>query len=139
MSIAVINKDKTLIFNYGFANKLKNIPTTNDTIYTIASFTKTFTATLAAIASVDKKLNLDEPFIKYFPELQNDNNLDKLRLVNSLRTYLPFHLISTTTKNLSSPCEEFKSIQTPKSAWKRIQLLKCWHRHSGLCFTKCLC
>lgn len=78
MSIAVIDKDKTYIFNYGFANKLKNISTTSNTIYTIASFTKTFTATLAAIASVEKKLDLDHPFINYFPELKNDKNLNKI-------------------------------------------------------------
>jgi beta-lactamase class C len=78
MSIAVLNKDKTHIFNYGFANEFKKIPTSNDTIYTIASFTKTFTATLAAIASVEEKLNLYSPFIQYFPGLNNRINLNKI-------------------------------------------------------------
>jgi beta-lactamase class C len=78
MSIAILNKDKTLIFNYGFSNRLKKIPTTSNTIYTIASFTKTFTATLAAVASVDEKLNLDAPFIKYFPKLKNHLNLNRI-------------------------------------------------------------
>ncbi len=78
MSIAVLNKNETLIFNYGFANELKKIPTTNDTIYTIASFTKTFTATLVSVASVENKLKLDVPFNKYFPGLNNDKNLGEI-------------------------------------------------------------
>lgn len=71
MSIAVIDKGDIHIFNYGFSDKSKKIPVTNDTIYTIASFTKTVTGTLAAIATIDKKLDLDAPFTKYFPGLKN--------------------------------------------------------------------
>ncbi len=78
MSIAVLNKNESLIFNYGFSNKTEKIPTNSDTIYTIESFTKTVTATIAAIASVEQKLNLDDPFIKYFPELKNEKNLNKI-------------------------------------------------------------
>ena len=63
LSIAILNNEKINTFNYGFADDLKKIPITNNTIYTIASFTKTFTGTLGAIAAVDKKLDLDTPFI----------------------------------------------------------------------------
>ncbi|MES2614932.1 MAG: serine hydrolase [Bdellovibrionota bacterium] len=78
MSIAVINNNKTFFFNYGYANEAKKIKTSNETIYTIASFTKTFTAALSAVASVEGKLNLDEPFIQYFPELKNSKGLQTI-------------------------------------------------------------
>lgn len=75
MSIAVIKQNQITTYNYGYANELKKIPTSNNTIYTIASFSKTFTATLAAIASVQGKLNLDASFNQYIPELQGSKNL----------------------------------------------------------------
>ncbi|MDQ5921998.1 MAG: beta-lactamase class [Pseudomonadota bacterium] len=78
MSIAVIDKDKTFIFNYGYANEQQKTPTTSDTIYRIASFSKTYTATLAAIAATEGKLNLNDPFNKYFPDLKNNPNLNKI-------------------------------------------------------------
>lgn len=78
MSIAVINKNKTIIYNYGYANEVKKIPVGSDTIYRIASFSKTYTATLAAIAAAEGKLNLDAPFNTYFPDLKNKHNLDKI-------------------------------------------------------------
>lgn len=121
MSIAVINKDKTLIFNYGFANKLKNIPTTSNTIYTIASFTKTFTATLAAIASVDEKLNLDDPFIKYYPELKNENNLNNITTSELLAhvSSFPFDFQSrpTTYPALVNSLNQFRPQRTPGSEY----------------------
>lgn len=78
MSIAVISQNKISIYNYGYANELKKTPTNNDTIYRVASFSKTYTATLTAIAAVEKKLNLNEPFTKYFPDLRNNTNLNKI-------------------------------------------------------------
>ncbi|KAB8028479.1 serine hydrolase [Fluviispira multicolorata] len=78
MSLAVINNDKIVINNYGFSNKSERAQTTSNTIYTIASFTKTITGTLAAVASIDGKLNLDAPFVNYFSELKNNKNLSKI-------------------------------------------------------------
>nr|ACS83728.1 Pip4 [uncultured bacterium AOPip4] len=78
MSVAVLDKNRILILNYGIADEFKKTPVTNDTIYTIASFSKTVTATLAAIASVENKLNLDEPFIQHFPGLNNDKDMGSI-------------------------------------------------------------
>jgi len=78
ISVAVLSNEEKHIFNYGFVDDLKKVPITSNTIYTIASFTKTFTGTLGAIAAVDKKLDLDSPFIKYFPEIINNSNLKKI-------------------------------------------------------------
>lgn len=96
MSIALLQNNETTFLNYGFANKNKNIKTNNNTIYTIASFTKTFTATLSAIAQLEGKLNLDDPFVKYIPELQNNQSLKKITSSHLLGhvSSLPFKLDS---------------------------------------------
>lgn len=80
LSIAVIDKDQTQIFNYGYANELKKIPTTDHTIYSIASITKTFTATLSGVAAAEGKLNLNAPITQYLPELNNNHNLNTMTI-----------------------------------------------------------
>ncbi len=91
LAIAVIKNNQTRIFNYGFADAKKNIPVSKDTIFTIASFTKTFTGTLGAIAAVENKLDLDAPFVQYFPDLKNDNlNQITSRQLLSHVSSLPF-------------------------------------------------
>lgn len=69
MSIAVIDQNKIHFYNFGWADPIKKIPTSNQTLYTIGSFTKTFTAALAARAVIEKRLNLNTSIIHYFPEL----------------------------------------------------------------------
>lgn len=71
MSIAVIKNDQIRYYNYGYADEIKKRPITNKTIYTIASFTKTFTATLAAIAVAEERLDLDSPCTEYLPLVHN--------------------------------------------------------------------
>ncbi len=78
MSMAVIDHNKIYFYTLGWADPVKKIPTSNQTIYTIGSFSKTFTATLAARAMVEKKLNLNDAFINYFTELKNNSNLNKI-------------------------------------------------------------
>jgi beta-lactamase class C len=75
MSIAVLDHDQTHYFNYGYANEEKKIPTSNHTVYTIASFTKTFTATLAAIAAAEGQLDLAAPITHYFPLINRNKAL----------------------------------------------------------------
>lgn len=95
MSIAVINHGKTQIYTYGYADERRKKPITNDTIYTIASFTKTITGTLAAVAVTENKLNLADSFFNYFPDVQANNAL-KTVTVNQLLGHvasLPFDFL----------------------------------------------
>jgi|GEM_PF-1269368 len=86
MSIAIIDQNKIHFYNLGWADPLKKIPTSKHTLYTIGSFTKTFTATLAARAMIEKKLNLNDPFINYFPALKQNSHLKSITL-NELLTH----------------------------------------------------
>lgn len=108
LSIAVIHNGSTQIFNYGYANELKKIPTSSNTIYRVGSFSKTYTATLASIASVEGKLNLNDPFNKYFPQLKNNSNLDKITTIMLLAhvSSLPFNF----TPNPTTSSEAIKDL-----------------------------
>ena len=66
LSVGVIKNGKIYKFHKG---KLTNGERPNDqTLYEIASLTKTFTGTLLAKAILDKKVGLDEDIRKYLPE-----------------------------------------------------------------------
>lgn len=92
MSMAVIDQNKIHFYNLGWADPLKKIPASNQTLYTIGSFTKTFTATLAARAMIEKRLNLKTSINHYFPELTQNPYLKSITLYELLtRTSgLPF-------------------------------------------------
>jgi CubicO group peptidase (beta-lactamase class C family) len=94
LSIAIINGSTLTTHNYGYANELTKTKTNDNTIYSVASFSKTFTGTLVAIAQVENKLNLNKPFSNYIPALKNNTNLDNIT-VKMLITHtgsLPFNL-----------------------------------------------
>ena len=52
---------------YGFADFNKTRPADPDTVYGIASMSKSLTALSCAILQTEGKLNFDDPVIKYFP------------------------------------------------------------------------
>lgn len=92
LSIAVIDRNKIHFYNLGWADPVKKIPTSNQTIYTIGSFSKTFTAALAARGMLEKKLNLNIPIIHYLPELSQNPSFKSIT-VSELLTHtsgLPF-------------------------------------------------
>lgn len=79
LSIGVINKNGSMqTFNYGYANEKTKTLTSDKTIYQIASFSKTYTATLAAVASAEGKLDLDLGFNRYIPALKNNSILNSI-------------------------------------------------------------
>ena len=74
MSAAVI-KDQKLIWakGFGFADLDKRVAATPDTVFHLASLTKTFAATLIMQLAEQGKLNLDEPMSHYSSEFKNDS------------------------------------------------------------------
>ena len=55
----------------GVREKTNNAPVTNDTVFRIASMTKSFTAMSILKLRDEGKLSLDDPVAKYIPELAN--------------------------------------------------------------------
>jgi len=87
ISIGIIKNGKQYIYNYGSTQKEKSELPTGNTVYELASITKTFGATLLAKAVIDKKVNLNDDIRKYlkedYPNLNyNGTPITLLNLVN---------------------------------------------------------
>lgn len=87
-SFVVVHDGKVVVNKgYGYANKEKKIPVTKDTVFQIASVSKTFTA-LAVMQQVDKgKLKLDQDVQKYLGGLQIPNQTGKPLTLFDMLTY----------------------------------------------------
>ncbi|MEG0859872.1 MAG: class C beta-lactamase [Pseudomonas sp.] len=85
MAVAVSVNGKQHYFNYGVASKQTGQPVSADTLFEIGSVSKTFTATLAALAQANGKLSLSDPASKHWPQLKG-TAFDGITLLN-LGTY----------------------------------------------------
>ncbi|NIE75098.1 beta-lactamase [Pantoea sp. Ap-967] len=65
MAVAVYANGQSHYFSYGVASKAEGNPVGADTLFEIGSLSKTYTATLAALASAEGKLDLDAPAQRY--------------------------------------------------------------------------
>ena len=72
---AVIVKDQQVLWarGVGFADLENRIPATPDTLYHLASLTKTFAATLIMQLVEQGKLSLDEPISRYSSDFRDDS------------------------------------------------------------------
>jgi CubicO group peptidase (beta-lactamase class C family) len=72
---AVVVKDQQVLWakGYGFADIENRIPATPDTLYSIASLTKTFAATLIMRLVEQGKLDLDEPVSHYSSDFKDES------------------------------------------------------------------
>ena len=72
---AVIIKDQKVLWakGFGFADLENRVPATPDTLYSIASLTKTFAGTLVMQLVEQGKLDLDEPVSHYSTDFKNDS------------------------------------------------------------------
>jgi CubicO group peptidase (beta-lactamase class C family) len=72
---AVIIKDERVIWakGFGYADVVKRTRATPDTIYHVASITKTFAATILMQLVEQGKLDLDEPMSHYSSEFKDDS------------------------------------------------------------------
>ena len=65
--VGVYENGSTKYYSFGVANLETKEPVTSNTLFEIGSITKTFTTSMAAILSVDQKLNFADPAQKYLP------------------------------------------------------------------------
>lgn len=92
---AVILEDGEVLWTqgFGYADVERRVPATPDTLYHIASVTKTFTAILVLQLVEQGKLHLDAPVSRYVPDIQDD----RIRIK---------HLLSHTSDG--TPGEQFR-------------------------------
>ncbi len=74
LSIGIAYQGRSKTYHFGRVSKARPLAPTDDTIFAIASITKTFTGTLLAKAELDGKLDTDDPVSRYldgsYPNLQ---------------------------------------------------------------------
>ncbi len=96
LSIGILKDGKTYVFNYGTLQKGKKELPTADTLYAIASITKTFTGTLLAQAVIEKKVKLEDDVRKYldgsYPNLEFQGHPIQLGHLVNHNSGLPFNL-----------------------------------------------
>jgi CubicO group peptidase (beta-lactamase class C family) len=96
VSIGVYKDGKTYTYNYGTVERGKHRAPTADTLYPIASITKTFTGTLLAQAALEGKVRLDDDVRKYlegdYPNLEFEGHPIRLFDLLDHRSGLPFFI-----------------------------------------------
>jgi len=97
LSIGIYINGAPYTYHYGELTKNKGDKPTDETIYEIASVTKTFTGTLAAKALLEKKLNLEDDIRKFLPKsysnLEYQGNAIKIKHLLTHTSGLPSGLL----------------------------------------------
>lgn len=81
IAVAITVNGKSSFYNYGLASKESNTPVSENTLFELGSVSKTFTATLAAVAVAEGKLSLDDHPSRYMPQLKG-RAVDKATVLN---------------------------------------------------------
>jgi len=93
LSIGIYYKEDTLTRHYGELDKLENNIPSNETIYEIASVTKTFVGVLIAQAEMEGKLSLEDDIRKYlvakYENLEYNGNPIRIRHLLTHTSELP--------------------------------------------------
>ncbi len=96
LSIGIFKDGRTYVYNYGTVEKGSQQLPTSQTIYPLASITKTFTGALLAQAVVEKKVGLGDDIRKYltgsYPNLVYQGQPIRLFHLINHRSGLPFLL-----------------------------------------------
>ncbi|GAB3990861.1 hypothetical protein GCM10028807_19020 [Spirosoma daeguense] len=112
LSLGIVRNGQTWVYNYGTVEKEKAQLPTSQTLYPIASITKTFTGALLAQAVVEKRMKLDDDIRKYlpgdYPNLEYAGQPIRLFQLLNHRSGLPFLMPSHS--------ERFTNANTSASA-----------------------
>ncbi|QEM83458.1 class C beta-lactamase [Halomonas binhaiensis] len=85
MAVAVTWQGQRRVFNYGLADREREVPVDDETLFEIGSLSKTFTATLGAYAQAEGKLSLEDPASRHWSALTG-GSFDDISLLE-LATY----------------------------------------------------
>src|SRR5688572_16907381 len=88
IAIVVIKDDKPIFLRaYGMADKEAGVKADADTLYYIASSTKSFTALAAAMLDKEGKIKFSDPLTKYTPGIQFKNAIPDKITIRDLLTH----------------------------------------------------
>jgi beta-lactamase class C len=80
---AIVKNNKIIaIENFGYTDKAKSLQVDNNTIFRLASVSKTFAATITTMLAQDQQLDLSDPITKYVPHfsLATKGSANKIQL-----------------------------------------------------------
>ena len=99
-AIALVRGKHITYCNYGYSDLEHHHKVTQNTLFDIASITKTVTATIAAIAYLDGKYDLYKPITHYVPALTNPyyNKVTGIHLLTHTAN-IPLNFPVTTTES----------------------------------------
>lgn len=81
MAVAVSTNGKTCFEKgFGFRDREDELPVTPDTVFGIASVTKSFTGVTALLLERQGLLSLEDPVVKHLPELQGDERFSSAEI-----------------------------------------------------------
>ena len=115
ISVGLINENGIQTFNYGELEKKSGVCPNENTVYEIASVSKTFTSILLAILQKEKLLDKDDSVAKYVPELAKIPEFEKITLYH-LATHtsglpnLPTKLIIFNLLALLRPSSAYQAL-----------------------------
>lgn len=70
MAVGLVVAGQPFVRAYGVASRITGKPVTGDTVFEVGSVSKTFTATLAALAQVDRRLSLTDSVSRHLPAFE---------------------------------------------------------------------
>lgn len=126
VSVAVVNDKKVLwISSFGFTHKTKKRQITEETLFSIQSMSKNFTALAVLMAVQEGLLDLDAPIKKYLPEFTvhspyEDHPEDKITLRHLLSHRAGFTHEAPVGSNFDDRPHSFQEhIQSISDTWLR--------------------
>ena len=132
ISIGIYKDGKTFMHHYGELDKGQRNKPTDQTIYEIASVSKTFAGTLVAQAELEGKLNLEDDIRKYlkedFPNFQYQENPIKIKHLISHTSRLPRFLPEIINKIIENPSDSLAfKIHQAEMTYSKEKFLKDLH------------
>lgn len=110
----VVVKDGKVIYEKGYGHDSEGKPLTEKSLMRIGSVSKSFTA-FAVLQLVDEgKINLDDPIVKYLPEL----TMDDARLQKVTIRHLLSHTSGIPNPTIVPPANTLKAGVAYLSSWK---------------------
>ena len=137
LAIAVVERDKVVLSRaFGFADRKKMIPVTEDTIFPIGSSAKPFTSTLISMLVTEGKMRWDDPITKYLPEfklrIKSDNERDQVTIRDLLSHRTGFFHMKLTRKAVNWGQDPNWGLEDEAQPYTRASLLKAAVRYEPM-------
>lgn len=109
LAVGVTVSGRSYVFNYGVASKSTNTPVDDQTLFEIGSISKTFAATLGALAQVQGRLSLQDSPARHLPALKG-HPIERTTLLQ-LATYTAGGLPLQVPDDIQSDAQMQRSLQ----------------------------